>query len=80
MPRLMLAAARQLTVLLVLTIAWQSIASAHAPSLPETRVGAFEVVAGTLLGGLGDTSRGQHQGIGGASPRTSTLRVLLGRF
>jgi hypothetical protein len=38
--------------------------SAFVPASPEARVGAFEVVAGTLVVGLGDASRGQHQGIG----------------
>lgn len=39
-------------------------ASAFVPASPEARVGAFEVVASTLVCGLGDASRGQHQGIG----------------
>ena len=41
-------------------------ASAFVPASPESRVGAFEVVADTLAGGLGAASRGEHQGIGEA--------------
>jgi len=40
--------------------------SAFVPASQEARVGAFEVVADPLVGGLGDASRGQHQGIGEA--------------
>jgi len=41
-------------------------ASALVPASPEARVGAFEIVASTLVGDLGDASRGLHQGIGAA--------------
>jgi hypothetical protein len=41
-------------------------ASAFVPASSEARVGAFEVVPGMLVGGLGDASRGQHHGIGAA--------------
>jgi len=46
--------------------------SAFVPASPGTRVGASEVVAGTLVGGLGDASRGQHQGIGAAYDETAS--------
>ena len=41
-------------------------ASAFVAASPQARVGGFEVVASMLAGGLGDASRGQHQGIGAA--------------
>lgn len=40
--------------------------SAFVPASPEARVRAFEVVASTLVGGLGAATSGQHQGIGAA--------------
>ena len=41
-------------------------ASAFVAASPQARVGGFEVVAGTLVGGIGDVNGGLHKEIGEA--------------
>lgn len=46
--------------------------SSSADANAQPRVGTFEVVAGTLVGGLGAASRELHEGVGGADDENAS--------